>query len=231
MTPRIRLLLVEDHPALARNVAEYLDPEEYAVTLAERGADALHMARVQPFDVIVLDLMLPDIDGLDVCRRIRTEHGSAPAILMLTARDTLHDKLEGFEHGADDYLTKPFALPELEARLRALLRRRLQLTRPVVLGPLRLDPGTRTATREDRALALSPTCFHILHHLMLAYPRVVGREEMQDVLWGGFPPGSDSLRTHFAAVRRELDKPFAHPMLENKYGVGYCLRIPPTPSP
>jgi len=228
--PRIRLLLVEDHPALARNVVEYLNSAEFSITVADRGGEALRLARAQPFDLIVLDLMLPDLDGLEVCRRIRTEHGAAPAILMLTARDTLSDKLDGFGHGADDYLTKPFALPELEARLHALLRRRALLARPIQWGPLWLDPETRVATREGHVLSLSPTCFQILHHLMLSHPRVVGREEMQEVLWGGFPPGSDSLRTHFAALRRELDKPFAHALLENQYGVGYRLRLPPPTS-
>ncbi len=228
--PEIHLLLVEDHPALARNVVEFLEPAGFAVTVADRGGEALRLARKEPFDLVVLDLMLPDLDGLEVCRELRRNQGASPAILMLTARDTLEDKLEGFGHGADDYLTKPFALTELEARLRALLRRREPSCRLLVLGPLELDPGTRAVTRDGRPLALTPTCFQILRQLMLAHPRVVGRAEMEQALWGGFPPGSDSLRTHVAALRRELDKPFGEPLLENQYGVGYRLNLPPRPA-
>jgi DNA-binding response OmpR family regulator len=224
--PTIRLLLVEDHPALARNVVEFLEPAGFAVMVADRGAEGLRLARSNDFDLVVLDLMLPDLDGLEVCRQLRRTRGAGTAILMLTARDTLGDKLEGFEHGADDYLTKPFALPELEARVRALLRRLAPLSRPLAVGPIHLDPGTRVATREGRPLDLTPTGFQILRQLMLAHPRVVDRAEMEQALWGGFPPGSDSLRTHFAALRRELDKPFPHALLENQYGVGYRLRLP-----
>ena len=119
---------------------------------------------------------------------------------------------------------------KLEARLRALLRRREPSCRLLVLGPLELDPGTRAVTRDGRPLALTPTCFQILRQLMLAHPRVVGRAEMEQALWGGFPPGSDSLRTHVAALRRELDKPFGEPLLENQYGVGYRLNLPPRPA-
>jgi DNA-binding response OmpR family regulator len=222
----MRVLVVEDHPDLAQNLGEHLEEAGHAVDYALNGLTALHLLAEESFDAVVLDLALPLVDGLTVCRRVRALGQQVP-ILMLTARDTLDDKLAGFAAGADDYLVKPFALEELAARLGALDRRHRRRGRPAEVlrvGDLELDPGACTVRRGGRELELHGIGFEILRILMTAAPAVVRKEELAAELWAGAPPQSHALRTHVYQVRQVIDKPFASPLVETVHGVGYRLR-------
>jgi DNA-binding response OmpR family regulator len=220
----MHVLIIEDNEDMAANVGDYLAAKGDAVDFAYDGLGGLHLAVTQSYDAIVLDLGLPGMDGLSVCRRLREDARSAAPILMLTARDTLPDTLAGFAAGTDDYMIKPFALQELAARLQALVRR----AHPRVCGPLRiadleLDPETREVQRAGRSIELNPTCFTILQHLMEASPKVVSRSQLERLLWGDLVPESDALRSHIYAIRRAVDRDFDRPLLHTLRGVGYRL--------
>lgn len=220
----MRVLIIEDNEDVAANVADFLEARGDVVDFAYDGLGGLHLAVTQSYDVIVLDLGLPGMDGLSVCRRLREDARSAVPILMLTARDTLPDTLSGFGAGTDDYMVKPFALQELAVRLQALVRR----AQPPACGPLRvadleLDPETRVVRRAGRSLELNPTCFTILRRLMEASPRVVSRSELERAVWGELVPESDALRSHIYAIRRAVDRDFDRPLLHTLRGVGYRL--------
>lgn len=227
------ILIVEDHPDIRANMEDYLDPEEFTLTIACDGETALEAVQRDSFDAILLDIMLPGIDGLEVCRHIRAELNLHTPILMLTARDTLPDKLEGYDAGTDDYLTKPFALEELEVRLRALVRRASNTpaasakSTTISVGPLDLDAAKHLVHRDGTAISLNPTAFRILETLMRAYPDIVTRDTMEEQIWGNQPPGSDALRTHMAALRKAIDKPYPTPLIQTLYGVGFRLEIAP----
>lgn len=224
----MRILIIEDNPDILANLYGFLEPLGYTLDSARNGFAGLARAAEGRFDAIVLDLMLPGMDGLDVCRKLREELRQSTPVLMLTARDTLQDKVDGFEHGADDYLVKPFSLVELDVRLRALVRRAQNAHQEATLsfGPLRFDPTTFEAAREERRLALTPTGYKLLGALIRAAPRVLSKEALEREVWGDDPPDSDALRTHIHALRQALDKPFATPMLKTVQGVGYRLVDP-----
>lgn len=226
--PGPHVLIVEDNPDILANLYEYLEPLGYQLDCARNGFAGLALAADHGHDAIVLDLMLPGLDGIEVCRRLREELRRDTPILMLTARDTLDDKLVGLRSGADDYLVKPFSLAELEARLQALVRRSRGRVSSAVLrvGPLELDPTTHEVTREGHRLQFSPTGHRILAALMRASPSIVKREALENELWGNQPPSSDALRTHIYALRQSLDKPFARPMLITVPSVGYRIVNP-----
>jgi DNA-binding response OmpR family regulator len=179
----------------------------------------------------VLDLMLPGIDGLTVCRRMRAQLQLQLPVLMLTAKDLVTDKVEGFEAGADDYLVKPFSLLELEARLKALLRRSAapQATQVLQIGSLRYDPNTLTAEREGAPIKLNPSTRRILLLLMQNSHRVVSREELEHELWPDEAPEGDVLRAHMYALRNAIDKPFRERLLRTVHGEGYRLALPDAP--
>lgn len=217
----MHILVVEDHAPLARNLADALEGQGYSVDFAADGVHGLQLALAHDYDLLVLDLALPGLDGLELCRRLREQQARRVPVLMLTARDTLADKLQGFANGADDYLIKPFAMEELLARCRALACRHQQYV--VAVGPLHIDRRTRQALRGGRALDLQPAGYQILLALAEAHPRVVSRSELTRTLWGDDPPGSDALRTHLYQLRQELDKPFGQPMLLTVHGVGFRL--------
>lgn len=221
----MHVLIVEDNPDIIANLFGYLEPLGYTLDIARNGKAGLIQATRSMHDAIVLDLSLPGMDGVEVCRSLRQEHRVATPILMLTARDTVQDKLTGFEVGADDYLVKPYSLPELAARLNALVRRsRNELVQSVLtFGELCLDTGTCSASRDGQALGLTPTGYKILAALMRAAPRLVTREALEREVWGDSPPDSDALRTHIHTLRQALDRPFAHPMLRTQAGIGYRL--------
>ncbi len=219
----MRVLIIEDHADLAENIGDYLANRGDSVDFAGDGLTGLHLAVTEPYDAIVLDLMLPGIDGLQLAQRLRRDAGDDVPILMLTARDTLDDKLAGFEAGADDYLVKPFALQELAARLAAIVRRGKARRRALRVGELKLDLGTRVARRQGQRLALNPTAFRLLRVLMEASPDVVPRGELEAALWGDEPPDSEALRTHIYQLRQALDRPFATSLLETVHSVGYRL--------
>jgi DNA-binding response OmpR family regulator len=221
----MRLLLVEDHHDIAENVCEYLSARGHRIEHAPDGEDALARAAVRPFDVIVLDLLLPGRDGLSVCRALRNEMRVQTPVLMLTAKDLVTDKVAGFEAGADDYLVKPFSLLELEVRLGALARRGAPKDAEGVLrvAGLSYDPHTLAAERDGHTIKLNPSTRRLLLLLMQNSHRVVSRRELERELWGDEPPDGDVLRAHMYALRNAVDKPFQRKLLHTHHGEGYRL--------
>jgi len=221
----MKLLLIEDHQDIAENICEYVAGNGHHIDHVLTGEEGLARAREAHYDVIVLDLMLPGIDGLSVCRILRGELKSNTAVLMLTAKDLVVDKVAGFEAGADDYLVKPFSLLELEARLGALARRGAPRPAEGVLriAGLMYDPNTLTAERDSFAIKLNPSTRRLLVLLMQNTHRVVTRRELEHELWGDQPPDGDVLRAHMYALRNAIDKPFPQKLLHTHHGEGYRL--------
>jgi DNA-binding response OmpR family regulator len=219
------LLLIEDHRDIAESILDFLELRGYEVDYAADGVTGLHLAVTNTYDVIVLDVMLPGIDGLTVCRKIREEARRDTPILMLTARDTLEDKITGLDAGADDYLVKPFEIRELEARLRSMVRRHRGATARELhtIGDLTLDLATLKVTRAGRALSLTPIGLKLLTMLARASPRVVSRNDLEREVWGDVPPDSDALRSHLYSLRKAIDRPFDHPLLHTVAAAGYRL--------
>lgn len=219
------LLLIEDHRDIAEMIAEYFEQRSFAIDHAADGVTGLHLAVSNEYDVIVADVMLPGIDGITLCRKLREEARRDTPLLMLTARDTLDDKLTGLDAGADDYLVKPFEIRELEARVRTLLRRtRGTLGRDVLkVGDLVLDPATLVVTRGGTPIKLMPIGIKLLTILMRASPRMVSRQQLEHEVWGDLLPDSDTLRSHLYALRRAIDKPFGRTLLHTLPGLGYRL--------
>lgn len=224
----MKVLLVEDNAELAANIAEFLESRGCTLDYAADGHLGLRLASEHRFDVVVLDIMLPGLDGLSLAARLRKESGHKLPILMLTARDTVRDKLAGFAAGGDDYLVKPFSLLELEARLRALLRRGGMADQPDKLrvADLVIDPEAHRVTRGGREVPLKPADRRLLVHLAQAGGRVVKRAELEWVLWGDAPPDSDVLRVHIHNIRAGIDRDFSPPLLQTVHGVGYRLAVP-----
>lgn len=224
MGPGVDILLVEDNQPLAANIIDYLESRGHRLHFAADGAAGLRAALALPIDVVILDVALPRLDGLALCRAFREQADRRVPVLMLTARDTLDDKLAGFASGADDYLTKPFALAELAARIDALsARASLGADYALTIGDLVVDRRARTARRGGTALRLTPIPWQMLALLAEAWPAAVPRSELSRRIWGEEPPSSDSLRSNMHLLRQVLDKPFARPMLETVHGVGYRL--------
>lgn len=223
----MRILIIEDNPDILANLFGFLEPRGHTLDCATNGFAGLSFAAEGTYDAIVLDVMLPGLNGVDLCRRLRSEMNNATPVLMLTARDTLEDKVNGFTSGADDYLVKPFSLVELEIRLQALVRRAkgLSETSTLVVGDLRFDCKSFHATRAGRPLNLTKTGFIILGCLMRASPAVVSREELEYAIWGDNRPQSDALRTHIHALRQTLDKSETAPMLQTVSGIGFKLIV------
>jgi DNA-binding response OmpR family regulator len=224
----LRILIVEDNADILANLYGYLEPLGYTLDSARDGLAGLAWAADREYDAIVLDLMLPGLDGIEVCRRLRDELHCDTPVIMLTARDTVSDKVVGLRSGADDYVVKPFSLAELEARLDALVRRRRGRVSATVLavGPLRFDARTYEVTRNGRTIELSPMGYRILAVLMRASPSIVTRTTLEHELWGTEPPERGALRTHIHAIRQAVDKPFKSPMLVTVPGIGYRLVDP-----
>jgi DNA-binding response OmpR family regulator len=222
------ILLVEDSPDLASNIIDYLEALGHRLHYAADGEAGLREALVRPVDIVLLDLALPNRGGLSVCSEIRRRADRRIPILMLTARDTLDDKLAGFAHGADDYLVKPFSLAELAARVAALaLRPQLGQPHCFSVGPLTIDRQARTATRDGQLLRLTPLLWELLLLLAEAWPNPVSRDEATLRLWGDDPPSSDSLRAHLHLLRQVVDKPFDRPIIETVHSVGFRLKVAP----
>jgi len=221
----LHILLVEDNDDLSRNIAAYLERLGHRLDFAVDGADGARLACSLPVDLVILDVSLPKMNGFDVCRAVRAQSTRHVPILMLTARDTLPDKLAGFDAGADDYLTKPFELAELAARCMALSRRhRVAQDHELVIGPLRIDRRRQAVSRAGQDLKLHPLGYRILLILAEAHPGVVTRSELSERLWSGEPPESDALRTHLYLLRQALDRPFDWPMLVTVHSVGFRLQ-------
>ena len=221
---RLRILLIEDSLALRTSMASMLESCGHLADFAADGRSGLQLALAQPPDVLVLDLGLPGMDGLQVCEQIRAQADRHIPILMLTARDTIADKLRGFEAGADDYLVKPFAGEELLARCLVLARRnRVGEAHLLRIGSLCIDRHSGQARREDRVLELQQTPYRILLALAEAWPRTLTRSDLVQRLWGDEAPLSDPLRSHLYLLRQVLDRPFATAMLKTVHGVGFRL--------
>ena len=219
------ILLIEDNRGIAEMVGEFLERRGYSLDYASDGTTGLRLATQNGYDVIVLDLMLPGIDGLELCRKLRNDAKKSTPVLMLTARDTLEDKLVGLDAGADDYLVKPFEIRELEARVRALIRRdRRQVSAEVLrVGDLVLDTATLRVQRDGQDLALSPIGLKLLTILMRESPRVVARRDIEREVWGDLLPDSDTLRSHLYNLRKVIDKPFEKSLLHTIHSAGYRL--------
>lgn len=218
----MRILVIEDNADISASIYDYLEGRGHVMDAATDGVTGLHLAVTNDYDVIILDLGLPGIDGLDVCRRMRKDARLGTPVLMLTARDALEHKLTGFESGADDYLVKPFALEELAARVQVLHeRRRGKAAETLRVADLVLDRSRHTVTRCGKSVTLNPIGFKILAFLMAESHRVVSRNEIEHVVWGDDPPDSDALRTHLSNLRNAVEKPFDKPLLHTIRGVGY----------
>lgn len=226
MSNDLDILLVEDNAALAANVIDYLEAQGHRVHYAADGEAGLREALIRPVDIVLLDLALPHRDGLSVCTELRRRSDRRVPVLMLTARDTLDDKLAGFVSGADDYLVKPFSLAELAARILAMAQRP-HLGKPysLTMGPLSIDRQARWATRDGQPLRLTPLLWDLLLLLAEAWPHPVTRDEVTRRLWGDDPPSSDSLRAHVHLLRQVVDKPFAFPIIETVHSVGFRLDV------
>jgi DNA-binding response OmpR family regulator len=223
----MRVLIIEDNPDIAANLGDNLEDHGHTVDFAGDGITGLHLAVVNDFDAIVLDLALPGMDGLDVCRKLRSEAAKDTPVLMLTARDRLEDKLAGFDTGADDYLVKPFELQEVAARLKVLAGRgRRRNRRELRVGDLTYNLDTLSVNRAGKEIYLNPIGLKLLHCLMEASPNVVSRAELEMEVWGEEMPDSDSLRVHIHSLRGAIDKPFGSNMIQTRHGIGYRLVEP-----
>lgn len=227
----MHLLVIEDNPDLVANLYDFFEDRGHSIDAAYDAFTGLKFAFDGSYDAIILDLMLPGMDGLELCARLRQAGRQIP-VLMLTARDTLENKLDGFASGADDYLVKPFALTELEARLLALVRRARDV--PALGGRLRIaeltfDPNTLYVERGGRRIELPPIPLKLLEFLMRKSPRVVTRKELEREVWGDSPPDSDALRAHMHVLRSAVDAKEDRPLLRTVRGIGYRLVEPDAP--
>ena len=222
-----RLLIVEDDADLSGNLAEYLEPRGYALDFAYDGSSAVALAGSAEFDLIVLDIGLPRLDGVQVAERLRVASNRA-LLLMLTARDGLDDKAAAYAAGADDYLTKPFALAELEMRIKALLRRGRAPAGVLRVADLEYDTGTHQVRRSGRELALNRSQLQVLALLMRESPRLVSKARLAEHLWGDEPGSYDTLRSYVHELRQIVDRPFAAatPLIHTLHSQGYALREP-----
>jgi DNA-binding response OmpR family regulator len=223
----VRILLVEDNHRLSNSLLQSLVEDGYAVDSAYDGLEGEEMAQVYPYDAIILDIMLPKKNGLEVCRELRNQRVNVP-ILMLTARDTVEDRVSGLDSGADDYLVKPFAMEELRARLRALLRRKSDNKSSLLkVGDLTLDPATHAVERAGQAVGLTAKEFSLLEYLMRNANRVVTRSMVENHIWSyDFQASSNVVDVYVRRLRRKLDDPFEEKLIETVRGVGYRLRRP-----
>lgn len=223
----MRLLIVEDHPPLVASLFAYFEPRGAQLDAAPDGIVGLHLAVTQTFDAIVLDWMLPRLEGPGVLQALRARGIDTP-VLMLTARDQLPDKLAGFRAGADDYLTKPFDLEELDVRLSALLTRARGRTarRRLQVGDLDFDLATLDVRRGGRLLHLYPASRKLLQVMMQASPAAVSRQQLEYALWGDEPPDGDMLRSHIYDLRRAVDGEHAVKLIHTLPRVGYRIVAP-----
>jgi len=217
-----RLLIVEDDLALASSIGEWFELDGHRCDYAADGQAALALIASADFDVILLDVRLPQIDGLEVARRLRNQGNTTP-ILMLTARDAIEDRVTGLDAGADDYVVKPFALVEVAARVRVLSRRRTGEVQRLTIGSLTLLINEHRVRREDREIELSPIGWRLLETLARSSPSLVDRETLSFAAWGDEPPEANNLKVQMFKLRKAIDKPFGAAMIETVKGRGYRL--------
>ena len=222
----VHTLLVEDNVSLAKTVIAYFDLEGIDCDYASTGSQGLDLALSNVYQAILLDINLPRMNGLEVCEVLRNRGVDVP-VLMLTARDSLADKLAGFDAGTDDYLVKPFELSELTARVKALAKRRSLLAQQLEVGPLLMDLSLKTACRHGQILSLTPTCWTLLEILMRESPNVVSREKLQNAIWKGSDlPNSNVLKVHLYKLRQQVDKPFSTKLIHTVAAHGFAIRVP-----
>lgn len=219
-----KILVVEDNRDIRLNIIEYLEGRGYITDNTDDGLKALALMLTNRYDLVVLDWMLPGMDGVTLCREIKKRGDSTP-ILMLSARDLTEDRIEGLTSGVDDYVVKPFSLAELELRIAAILRRAGGGNESrLAVADLEMDLKMMRVSRAGRFIKLNPIAFKMLRVLMQKSPGVVSREEMEEAIWGDNPPDSDSLRTHLHTLRSAVDKPFDRPLIHTEVGFGWALR-------
>ncbi|NOH63160.1 response regulator transcription factor [Vibrio sp. RE88] len=219
----LQLLLVEDDLDLAKAIVDYLALEDIQCDHAANGLSGLNLIQQGQYDTVILDLNLPKMNGLEVCARLR-EQGIDVPVLMLTAKDTLDDKLTGFSKGADDYLVKPFAMEELIIRAQVLSRRRSGQVTKLSVSDLEVDLQTQTATRSNTSLKLSPIGFKLLETLVRASPNTVSREKLMQSVWGDEQPDSNSLKVHMFNLRKVVDSSFETKLIHTITGRGFALK-------
>ena len=222
----MKILVIEDDPRIASFLERGLVAEGYQVAVENDGQDGLERARSDEFDLLILDRMLPHLDGLELCRQLRGE-GRSVYVLMLTARDTLQDKIAGLKGGADDYLTKPFAFDELLARIGALQRRRAapSVEQPLRIGGLSLEPQSRRVIKDGVQITLTVREFELLHYLMSNPDRVVSRERLLNSVWDyGYDPGTKIVDVYVRYLRQKIDGPEGTPsLIQTVRGIGYMM--------
>jgi len=219
----IQVLLIEDNIALANTIVDYLAVAHINCDFADNGRTGLNLALVNQYHAILLDINLPHIDGLQVCEALR-QQGIETPVLMLTARDSLADKLAGFQAGTDDYLVKPFQLEELTARIKALSNRRSSQSKKLTVADLVLDNQSKQVTRAGTALELTPTGWIILEVLMRNSPNIVTRQTLEWAIWQDDVPETDLLKVHLYRLRQQVDKPFTHKLIHTMPNQGFLLR-------
>lgn len=217
------ILVVEDNRALASNIIEYMEAHGFECDYADNGNLGFQLANEQLFDLIILDLMLPGMDGMNICKQLR-ENGNCTPVLMLTARGSLQDKLEGFDAGADDYLVKPFDLPELMARAQVLIRRSVKTSVKLSVSDVVMDKELHQVSRAGKPIELSNAGWLILEALLKASPKVVTRQEVENIIWPDELPDSDVLKSHIYKLRQLIDKPYEKPLIHTVRGVGLVLK-------
>jgi DNA-binding response OmpR family regulator len=224
----MRILIVEDEDKLRHNLSLYLRHQKYSIDEASDGEEGLELALVEDYDLIILDLGLPKLSGIEVCQQIRAEEVNTP-ILMLTARDTVDDKISGLDAGADDYLIKPFSLEELSARIRALLRRKSTDKSPILsLDTLTLDPVTHQVTRAGSNLSLSAKEYSLLEYLLRHVNQIISKQILLEHIWGSeIDPFSKVIDVYIGYLRNKIDRDFPEekPLIHTTRGMGYQLRI------
>jgi len=220
---KLRVLVIDDDYDIAANIVDYLEAKGYITDFAPDGEKGLNLVNQNTFDVIVLDVMMPGIDGLSVCKKLK-ESGAATPVLLLTALDTLSDKVSGFDSGADDYLVKPFEPEELEVRLRAISRRGLtSVQSTLIIQDLTYNKATGSLKRAGIPIYLNRACLTILAKLMEKSPEIVTRKEIEHLLWGDDAPDSDAIRSHIYTLRKKIDKPFDKTLIHTVHGVGFKI--------
>ncbi|MGL6315078.1 response regulator transcription factor [Vibrio sp. WXL103] len=219
----VSVLLIEDDKDLAEAISDYMELDGFEFDFAYNGLSGRDLALKHPYDIILTDLNMPKMDGIDVCQSIRDKGVTTP-ILMLTARDTLSDKLTGFAAGSDDYLVKPFAMDELRVRLLALVRRSKGIVTRLSIGDLTVDLDKHQATRAGHPLKIPPVCWKMLVCLMQNSPNVVSKTKLEDEVWGDALPSTDSLKVQLFKLRQVVDAPFEHKLIHTVHGVGIVIR-------
>lgn len=221
----MNILIIEDNKDIAENIADYFEPLGHTLDFAADGLAGLHLAVTKQFDVIVLDLMLPGMNGITLCQKLHQEGKINTPVIMLTGRDQLDEKLMGFQAGADDYLVKPFSVKELEVRIQALFKRSIitNADTNLTVADLQYNPDTLESHRANQKLELNPIQRRLLELLMQNSRRVISREELEQHIWGDILPDNDVLRTHIYSLRNIIDKPFDKKLLHTIHGSGYRL--------